>query len=336
MTKPIDKSQTELAKEYAERNPEKVIPIKKHIDRDKIKGMSYMNIIESKPVPIENVLTPWLQKQGVVFINAKTGVGKTLFTLNAAYAIAGGGDFLRFSAPLPRKVLYIDGEMAFNQMHRRFMEIVQQQGELDFPENFYLLNPEIILPHHLPKINEPEGQLFYNDFIEEGGYEVIVFDNISTLASIDENRSDDWQPIIDWQLYLRSIGKTLLFVHHAGKGDNEYRGSSRMIDIADTVISLQALTHEKLESEERGDTTFKVSYRKNRNFGGKDALEFHASLTKHGWEFESMEKVNMDMILERLNFKMKQADIALELGVSRQYINKCVRKLIQKGLYVTK
>jgi RecA-family ATPase len=40
------------------------------------------------------------------------GLGKTHVALGIAYAVASGGAFLRWRAPVPRRVLYVDGEMA--------------------------------------------------------------------------------------------------------------------------------------------------------------------------------------------------------------------------------
>ena len=60
----------------------------------KIKPMTYKEIKESNPGEIKYVLFPFLPDPGIAFIYAASGVGKTLFTLNVAYAIAGGGNFL--------------------------------------------------------------------------------------------------------------------------------------------------------------------------------------------------------------------------------------------------
>ena len=74
--------------------------------------------------PLEQVLAPWLPMQGLTMVYAARGVGKTFFALNVAYAVASGGSFLNWSAPKPRGVLYIDGEMPAVAMQERLANIV--------------------------------------------------------------------------------------------------------------------------------------------------------------------------------------------------------------------
>ena len=57
-----------------------------------------MDVLGTNPNPLEYAMFPWLPIQGIAFIYAATGVGKTLFTLNVAYAIGSGGDFLNINA----------------------------------------------------------------------------------------------------------------------------------------------------------------------------------------------------------------------------------------------
>ncbi|MBW2470951.1 MAG: AAA family ATPase [Deltaproteobacteria bacterium] len=57
------------------------------------------------------LLNPWLPSQGLVMVFAPRGIGKTFFSLGVAYAVSSGGRFLRWQAPNPQGVLFIDGEM---------------------------------------------------------------------------------------------------------------------------------------------------------------------------------------------------------------------------------
>jgi len=248
--------------------------------------------------------------------------------------LRGGGTFLKYKCPKPRKVLYIDGEMAFNQVHSRFMDVVKQQGPLYVPNMFHLLTPDKILPYKLPKICDHNGQEFYNNFIKNNGIEVLVIDNLSMLSAIDENNSEQWKIIQDWLIHLRSIGITTLIVHHSGKDIKGYRGTSRMMDCADTAISLQPLAEDNLENENINIRKFKIIYSKARSFGGTDSLPLEVSLSSDGWGFQSIEKTNLDFVVERMNIKVAQKDIASELGKSRPYINKLVQKARKLGLII--
>lgn len=328
MTSPKDKTLNDVRS-----GRENVVSLRCNPELEKgIKAITYTDLISTEPQPLQYVLTPWLPVQGIAFVYAATGVGKTLFTLNVAYCIAGGGNFLKYKAPESRKVLYIDGEMSYAQVHTRFAQTVNQQGPLDYPENFCLLTPDKVAPFTLPKICTPEGQDFYNRFIDRENIQVIVFDNLSMLSAIDENNSEQWKIVQDWLIYLRSHGRTIVMVHHAGKDKRGYRGSSRMLDCADTAISLQNMTDNSFENEITNTTSFKIVYQKSRTFAGVDALPFDVSLTPLGWTYESNEKNNFIRIVEMYELGIKPNDIASELGINRSYIYKVLKKARFTGL----
>lgn len=283
------------------------------------------------PSPIEYVFFPCLPVQGIAFIYAATGIGKTLFTLNMAYAIAGGGNFLKYTCPKPRKVLYVDGEMPFNQVHSRLMQISERQGELTFEDNLCLLTPDKILPHRMPKIDEPEGQHLYKELLLAHNFEVIIFDNLSMLTSIDENKSNEWKIVQDWLLYLRSLGKTIIIVHHAGKDKNGYRGTSRMLDCVDTAISLQPINDESIDEEHIEGKKFKVIYQKSRLFSGKDALSYEVILENGFWAYRSIELSILDKVIDSINSGMKQREIAKELFISQTTVHRLIKKAQMTG-----
>jgi len=299
-----------------------------------IKPLNYEQIKKDIPKPTEHILYPCIIDPSITFIYAATGVGKTLFTLNIAYCIASGGKFLNYKSNKAKRVLYVDAEMPYGQMHSRIMQIARQQGELQFPENFMMFTPDKVLPYFLPKISDLEGQAFYDKHIEENNINVIILDNLSMLSAIDENKSVEWKIVQDWIVKLRSRGTTVIIVHHAGKEKNGYRGTSRMLDAADTAISLQDLNSESLESDVMNSKKFKIAYQKNRNFAGKDALSFEATLTPIGWEFQSMEKTNIEIVVERIQLNMSQKEIAVEMGWSRPYVNKLVMQAKERGFII--
>jgi putative DNA primase/helicase len=309
-----------------------VVPIRSNSLLDKIEPLDYDSLLLSKPIPLEYVLWPWLPTQGIAFIYAATGVGKTLFSMNVAYAIAGGGNFLKYKAIKPRKVLYLDGEMAFPQVHQRLMDIRKQQGDLFFRKNFNLYTPISFEDFSLPDINTPEGQMFYNKKIEDLGIEVLFLDNLSTLSSIDENNSEHWKVIQKWLISLRAKGLSIVMIHHAGKDKKGYRGTSRMLDCADTAISLQDVTDDKMEGEKTFSKKFKVEYQKTRAFGGDDAMPFEVNLSTQGWEFESMEKNNTSRIVDMFGLGMKPMEIVAELGCHRSYVYRIISKARKQGL----
>ncbi len=64
-------------------------------------------------------------------IDGPRGLGKTHVSLNVAYAVATGGEFLGWKAPQPRRVLFIDGEMPGALLQERLAAIVAVNREPD-------------------------------------------------------------------------------------------------------------------------------------------------------------------------------------------------------------
>jgi RecA-family ATPase len=202
------------------------------------KGLIALNgaeLLTTKFPPRTLMLAPWLPDKGLAMIFAPRGVGKTWIALSIAHAVAAGGEFLRWRASRPRRVLYIDGEMPGVALQERYTAVVVA-SMIDAPaENFRLVAADI-QPDGLPDLADVEAQQFYESAIADA--ELIVVDNLSTIArSLRENEADSFGPILTWLLAQRAAGRSVLVVHHAGKGGGQ-RGTSRKEDVLDTIISL--------------------------------------------------------------------------------------------------
>jgi len=337
----VEEQRKKIEEEIRKEDPEYVAPkpqpdnVIRMKPRPSVEHMVPIEFDELKNIPvkpIEYIFHPCLPTQGIGFIYAATGLGKTLFTMNLSYAIAQGGEFLKYKCPKPRKILYIDGEMPFNQIHSRLMEISKFHGELDFPENFSILTPDKIFPFRMPKIDDPHGQEYYEELIEKYKYEVIVIDNLSMLSEFDENKSKEWFPIQDWILKLRSKGITVIIVHHTGKSKDTYRGTSKMIDGADVAILLRPIIDDGIDEDNPTAKRFNVVYQKSRIFGGIEANPFEVNLQAGRWSYKSMNLSNKEKIIELVNLGMTQRSIAQEIGVNESYVSKCVKEAREKGL----
>jgi len=306
---------------------ENITPIQK-INVENYKLLDVEHIINDNPPPIEYIFDPYLPTKGIAFIYAAPGIGKTLFTMNLAYAIAQGGRFLKYYCKKPRKVLYVDGEMSYQMIRERLINIHNEQGELFFKENFQILNPEKLYPYTIPQMDTVEGQMIYNKIVEENNIEVIIFDNLSVLTSFDENKSHEWKPIQDWLVSLRSKGLTSIIVHHSAKDGLGYRGTSRMLVPADIAISLQHVDEdEKMDDDDQTFIKkFKVIYQKTRGFGGEKARSYEVNLQNNVWSFQTLEKSQLDMVVEKVNLGMSYGDIAKEMNIHKSRVQRIVNK----------
>ena len=132
---------------------------------------------------------------------------------------------------------------------------------------------------------------------------LIILDNLSTLWRGDENEAQAWGPVQDWLIGVRSKGRSVLIVHHAGKSGGQ-RGTSRREDALDVVLALR-----RPESCGIGTAaSFNVAFEKSRSAYGLDMQPFFASLDSslksglEGWQ----------RVAARVDSKLKQV-VALHL-----------------------
>jgi 5S rRNA maturation endonuclease (ribonuclease M5) len=228
------------------------------------------------PLPkYELILSPFLPKQGLAMIYAKRGVGKTHAALGIAAAVARGGRFWRWEALEAKKVLFIDGEMTAIAIQERLKRIVATDPfDNEARRNFQLITPDLQIGP-MVDLSTKKGRDAIEKFVVES--DLIIIDNISSLfRSGVENEAESWQSAQDWSLDLRRRGKSILFIHHAGKSGQQ-RGSSKKEDLLDSVICL------KHPSNHRPDdgAHFEVIFEKTRHFAGEEAEPFQVKLQPH-------------------------------------------------------
>lgn len=284
-----------------------------------LKAYNIADFLELDIPPHENILAPIIKTQSLSMLFAKRGVGKTHIALGIAYAIASGGKFLKWNAERPRRVVYLDGEMPACTMQERLTRIVQDSDVKAEPNFFTLLTPDM-QDIGMPDISTKEGQAEIEPFVQDA--EFIVIDNISTLARTGkENEAEGWLPIQGWALDMRSRGKSVLFIHHAGKGGQQ-RGTSRREDVLDLVMELRH------PDDYRGDqgARFEVHFTKARHLIGDEATPFEANLTPCGWSFQSIHDVELKKVLELKAEGLSLRDIAQETGISKSRLGRMIKE----------
>lgn len=279
----------------------------------------------------ELILSPWLPKAGLCMIHAFRGIGKTHLSLGVAYAVAKGGEFLEWKAPMPRNVLYVDGEMPASTLQERLARIITMSGDTTLPGKLNIVTPDLQRDGIMPDISTLEGQRLLNQSIPND-VELIILDNISCLApSIKENAAADWAPIQSWVLRLRAQGKSVLLIHHSGKGGGQ-RGTSKKEDVLDTVISLER----PKDYESVQGARFVVKYEKARGFFGDDARQFEAHLVdvagKAYWQTKTLEDSTYEKVCSLTNDGLSQKDITLELGINKSNVSRYLSRARQEGL----
>ena len=67
----------------------------------------------------EAFLDPILSSKSLALLYGPRGLGKTFAALGIAWAAAAGASFLGWRAPRPHRVVYVDGEMAADDLRER-------------------------------------------------------------------------------------------------------------------------------------------------------------------------------------------------------------------------
>jgi len=227
--------------------------------------------------PRETILAPWLPRCGLAMIHAPRGLGKTQVAIGTAWAMASGGNFLRWRCDKAWRVLFLDGEMPGADLQSRF-KCVTTASQFELADPTYLkIAAADLMPEGLPDLSDPESQQFYDDVVADA--DVIIVDNLSTLCrGLKENDADSWVPVQSWALAQRRAGRSVVFIHHGGKSDQQ-RGTSRKEDVLDTVISLRRPPDYSAEQGCR----FELYFEKARGFHGPDAEPFEARLIGNQW-----------------------------------------------------
>ena len=280
----------------------------------------------SMPIPERGfLLSPVLPVQGIGIMYAPRGIGKTFAALSVAVAVASGGAVFNWRAPMPKKTLYVDGEMPATSMQSRLTALVSGMSVPPLAlKNLALITPDL-QPCPMPDLSTMSGQMMLEPFLK--GVDMLVLDNISTLCRTGkENESQSWQTMQAWLLELRRRGITVLLIHHAGKSGDQ-RGTSAREDIMDTVISLRRPREYSMAEGAR----FEVHLTKARGILGDDAKPFEASLVTEGnvlqWHIKELEDVELDELKRLLSEGYSIRDCAEEMGKSKSAIHRLKRKL---------
>lgn len=280
----------------------------------------------------ETLLAPWLLSQSLTMIYAWRGVGKTHVALGIAHALACGGEFLGWRAPCPVRVLYLDGEMPGISLRDRVAAVMASSTRAIPPGYLRFLTPDLQEHGITPNLTSPVGQAAINAVL--GDTQVVIVDNLSCLArGGKENEAEGWLPLAEWSLRMRAEGRSVIFIHHAGKG-RQQRGTSKREDLLDNVIALRRPSDYRAEQGAR----FEVHFEKARALFGQDVVPVEARLEtqpdgRQAWTAKTVEAMQDAQMIELAQLGLSQADIARELGCHRSTVLRALRKAEGEGRY---
>lgn len=293
--------------------------------------VSYADLLSLK-IPERLRHLPWLPESGNVMVYGPRGVGKTFFQLALAVALTTGQALLKWTAPVPVGVLYVDGEMQLDDLRNRTTALMTSppKATLEF------LTSELVYQRcggrDLVLTSEAMRQEVVKILDARPDIRVLILDNISCLfAGIDESSKEDWEPINAWLIRLRHRGLTTVLVHHAGKNGKQ-RGTSGREDALDSVIQLTT----PAGYDPREGCHFELIFTKCRSVTGDDVapLDVRLQTVKNAlqWVYQSIEVSKLDQARRLVAEGVSgPSDLAEELGVTKGYASKLLKKLKGEG-----
>lgn len=284
-------------------------------------AMKVADFVNANFPPKRAILKPIIQERDLFEIYAVRGAGKTLFALQMACHIASGTDFLKWHASEPRRVLYVDGEMPAALLQYRLRMALKWGGiSLDqIGDRLKVVTPDI-QEKFMMNLSTPQGQAWLMPATVDA--DVIFLDSLLTLAPHGKsNDAESFMPMQELLLKLRSQGKTVGFIHHAGKSGRQL-GTINKETVLDSVLGLDRA------KESGADTAMILHFDKTRNFYGEDAASLLVTLQEdEGWSYQNVENWIEARAVELSNeTTMTQREIADELGVDQSTVSRILKR----------
>jgi len=280
--------------------------------------------------PREPILGEWFKQGDLGFIYGARGLGKTWLALLIGRRCTEGGSVATWKAHQPRRVLYVDGEMPFDEMRKRDAALSNESTD-----GMAYLHHEALF-HQTGKVlnlTNPAVQTALLETCKRDKTEVLILDNLSCLfTGMKENEADAWEKVLPWLLELRRNRIAVIFIAHAGR-NGLMRGTSRREDAAFWIIQLTE-TKDSVDTED--GARFVAKFTKNRNTTDTDCppLEWHFNLptgaTRAEVNFKELSNVQVFRQLIE-NGLTGATDIADEMGISKSQVSKMAKRAEAEG-----
>ncbi len=260
--------------------------------------------------PRQMLLAPLMTTKTLALLYGPRGLGKTFVAMGIAWAVASGGSFLGWSAAQPARVVYLDGEMAAEEMRDRLGLFGPVPDRLEF------MLADLDVGATIPDLGSPNGQATLLGML--GGLpDLLVIDNLASLAGIRTKDPDPWRQIQRLVLMLRRVQTAVLIVHHANK-EGLQRGTSRREDIVDLVMAIRRPADYRPSDGAR----FELHFEKARSLYGAaiDPIEAQLAVDTDGraqWNWSKTEARELDQVAMLLRAGLNPYQIARELGISK-------------------
>jgi hypothetical protein len=291
-------------------------------------GLAAVNVPKREPI-----IGNWFRQGDLGFICGERGSGKTWLGLFLARKCAEGAalpGLPEWNIHVPRRVLYIDGEMPIDAIRERDSALAVGAA----PGIFYLQHEALFhLTGKALNLADPITQTAILERCIRDKIEIVLLDNQSCLfIGMNENDADAWDDVLPWLLQMRRNRIAVIFIVHAGR-NGVMRGSSRREDAAFWIINL---TEPKDPIESQHGAKFVTRFVKNRNATELECPALEWTFAKPpgdpkarvAWKRLTVPQLFRQCIEQGFN---RATQIALEIGITPGRVSQLAAKAIKEG-----
>jgi len=282
-----------------------------------------------------SILFPWLKTATVTLISAMRGIGKTWLSTIISLAVTRMVPIGEWYPENPAKCVYVDGEMASDQLKNRMNQMIVNLPEEKAP--LFIVSSDLMKWKRLrkPNIADKCWRDSIMNIVSDTGFRILILDNLASLApGRNENIKRHWDPVNEWLLELRANKVATIMIHHSGKNSKQ-RGTSALEDNIDYSLYLSRPSDYRIEQGAR----FNVEFTKTREDLGKAGAPFCLHIKKAGegliWTTETPKPELKHFIIALLGLKVPQNEIAKMLHCDENTVIQAMRRAILKGVINT-
>ena len=178
----------------------------------------------------------FLPARGIALIAAPPKARKSWAAMQLAHSLATGSDWIGFSIPQARKVLYVQAELPDDVVAARFEQMFGKDDSVENLQFIRVPSADLTLEEHLNGLMEQ---------IEDFGAEVVIIDPIANFWQGDENSASSVNLLFDKLAQIQDRGCGVVLIHHSRKTQGferitpqHMRGSSVFFARPDAVMTI--------------------------------------------------------------------------------------------------